>query len=320
MRRLRRTAKIRTLLREVTVTTSDLIYPMFVAEGVVSPQPIPSMPGQFRLGHEGAVQKAENVVDAGIPAIILFGIPESKDSEGSSAWAEDGIVQRTVESLKQQLGEELVVITDVCLCQYTTHGHCGLVRNGEIDNDATLEALRKIAVSHAEAGVDIVAPSGMMDGQVAAIRQALDDAGYKNAAIMSYSSKHASCFYGPFRDATYATPMFGDRRSHQMDYANPSEAIREVELDLREGADIVIVKPALTNLDLIYRIKHKFNYPIAAYNVSGEYSLIKAASERGWVDEKKSVIEVLTSMKRAGADMIMTYFALEAAEWLREKL
>jgi porphobilinogen synthase len=316
MRRLRRTLKIRELVRETVLTPNDLIYPIFVKEGISSPEPIHSMPGQFRLPINEAVEEAENVASLGIPAILLFGIPVKKDDDASSAYDPNGIVQRTVRSIKNRLGDKLVLMTDICLCQYTTHGHCGIVKGNQILNDPTLEILQKIAVSHAEAGADVVAPSGMIDGQVQAIRKALDHAGFTDVAIMAYSAKYASHFYGPFREAAHSAPSFGDRRSYQMDYTNPNEALREVELDIKEGADIVMVKPALAYLDLIYRVKMKYGMPTAAYNVSGEYSMIKAAAEKGWIDEKPIVLEVLTAIKRAGADMILTYFAKEVAKWL----
>ena len=316
MRRLRRTLKIRDLIRETVLTPNDLVYPIFVKEGISIPEPISSMPGQFRLPINKVVKEAENVASLGIPAIILFGIPTKKDDAASSAYDPNGIVQRAVRSIKEHLGERLVLMTDICLCQYTAHGHCGIVKNNQILNDPTLEILQKIAVSHAEAGADVVSPSGMIDGQVQAIRKALDQAGFTNVAIMAYSAKHASHFYGPFRDAADSAPSFGDRRSYQMDYANPNEALREVELDIKEGADIVMVKPALAYLDLIYRVKTKYGMPTAAYNVSGEYSMIKAAAEKGWINEKAIVLEVLTAIKRAGADMILTYFAKEVAKWL----
>ena len=318
MRRLRRTKKIRDIIREVTLTRNDLIYPMFVQEGIKNRIPISAMPGQFRLSEEEAVTEAKEVALLGIPAIILFGIPLRKDEEGSSAYDENGIIQRVVRAIKKELRDDLIVITDVCLCQYTTHGHCGIVRGNKILNDATLEVLQKVAVSHAEAGADIVAPSGMMDGQVKAIREALDDAGFSDTTIMAYSAKHASCFYGPFREAAYSAPAFGDRKTYQMDYGNPKEALREAELDVKEGADIIMIKPALAYLDLIYRVKAKFALPVAAYNVSGEYSMIKAAAEKGWIDEKAAVLEILTAIKRAGADMILTYFAKDVARWLDE--
>lgn len=319
MRRLRRTPKLRDLVRETTLTPNDLIYPMFVKEGAESPEPIPSMPGQFRLPLSEAVKEAEEVASLGVPAVIVFGIPARKDEVGSPAYDPNGIVQRSVRSIKKRLGGELVVITDVCLCQYTSHGHCGVVKGSEVLNDQTLGILQKVAVSHAEAGADVVAPSGMIDGQVRAIRKGLDRAGFANVAIMAYSAKHASNFYGPFRDAARSAPSFGDRKSYQMDYANPNEALREVGLDVKEGADIVMVKPALAYLDVIYRVKIKYGLPTAAYNVSGEYAMIKAAAEKGWIDEKAAALEVLTAIKRAGADMILTYFAKDAARWLTGK-
>jgi porphobilinogen synthase len=319
MRRLRKTPKIRDLIRETVLTPNDLIYPMFVKEGISSPEPIHAMPGQFRLPPNEVINVAKDLTSLGIPAVILFGIPAKKDETGSSAYDKDGIVQRAVRTIKEQLENELVIMTDVCLCQYTSHGHCGVVKGNEILNDPTLEILQRVAVSHAEAGADVVAPSGMIDGQVRAIRKALDQAGFSNVAIMAYSAKHASYFYGPFREAADSAPSFGDRRSYQMDYANSNEALREVRLDVKEGADIIMVKPALAYLDLIYRIKTKFGLPTAAYNVSGEYSMIKAAAEKGWIDEKAIVLEVLTAIRRAGADMILTYFAKEVARWLTEK-
>lgn len=304
------------MVGETVLTTNNLIYPMFIEEGIEAPVPIHSMPGQFRLTPKGAVAEAKDVVALGIPAVILFGIPRSKDEGGTSAYARNGIVQQTVRAIKEDVGSQLVVITDVCLCQYTSHGHCGIVRGGTILNDPTLDVLKKVALSHADAGADMVAPSGMIDGQVKAIREALDQSGFTDILIMAYSAKHASCFYGPFREAASSAPVFGDRRSYQMDHRNPSEALREVELDIDEGADIVMVKPALAYLDLIYRVKTRFGLPTAAYNVSGEYSMIKAASERGWIDERSAVLEVLTAIRRAGAGLILTYFAKDVAEWL----
>jgi len=316
MRRLRKTRKIRDLLREVTLTLNDLIYPMFVQEGIETREPIHAMPGQFRLSLKEAVIEAREIASLSIPAIILFGIPLKKDEVGSSAYDKDGIIQQAVRMIKKEMGDELIVMTDVCLCEYTTHGHCGIVKGHEILNDPTLEILQKVAVSHAEAGADVVAPSGMMDGQVRAIRDALDRAGFRDIAIMAYSAKHASCFYGPFREAAHSVPFFGDRGGYQMDYGNLREALREVKLDVEEGADIVMVKPALAYLDLIYQVKTKFGLPTAAFNVSGEYSMIKAAADKGWIDEKAAVLEVLTAIKRAGADMILTYFAKDAARLL----
>jgi porphobilinogen synthase len=274
------------------------------------------MPGVAQLSVDRAVIECQEVRALGIPAVILFGIPERKDSHGSEAYADAGVVQQAIRAIKEKL-PELLVITDVCLCEYTDHGHCGVVKNGDVDNDATLELLAKEALSHARAGADIVGPSDMMDGRVGAIRQALDQNGFENVAIMAYAAKYASGFYGPFREAAESTPQFGDRRSYQMDPGNSDEALREVAMDIREGADIVMVKPALAYLDVIYRVKQKFGYPVAAYNVSGEYSMIKAAGQNGWVDEARVMMEVLLSIRRAGADMILTYFAKDAARLLR---
>jgi porphobilinogen synthase len=316
MRRLRRTEKIRSMVRETVLTKNDLIYPIFVDETIEERVEIGSMPGQYRLPLSEVRDEALEVVSLGIPAVILFGIPEHKDEVGSEAYNSEGIIQRAVSEIKDEVGDDLVVITDVCLCEYTSHGHCGVVEDGEILNDPTLELLAKEAVSHAEAGADIVAPSDMMDGRVAKIREALDDAGYKNVAILSYAAKYASSFYGPFRDAAKSAPAFGDRRSYQMDPANANEALREVYLDIQEGADMVMVKPALAYLDIITRVKERFRMPTAAYNVSGEYAMVKAASAMGYVDEKSLVLEILTSIKRAGADMILTYHAKDVASWL----
>lgn len=274
------------------------------------------MPKVYRLSAEQAVKDVKEVAGLGIPAVILFGIPSKKDKKGSSAYDKNGVVQNVVRRIKNELGEGIVVITDLCLCEYTSHGHCGVLKDGEVVNDETLEMLGKVAVSQAESGADIVAPSGMIDGQVKAIRDALDREGYTDTAIMAYSAKFASAFYSPFRDAADSVPQTGDRSSYQMDYSNPDEAMREIELDIEEGADIVMVKPALAYLDLIHRAKYHFKTPIAAYSVSGEYSLVKAAAEKGWVDEKKIVLEILTAVKRAGADLILTYHAKDAARWL----
>jgi porphobilinogen synthase len=315
-RRLRRNERIRELIRETTISPKNLIYPMFVGPGKDRAQPVSSMPGVAQLSVDRAVIECQEVRALGIPAVILFGIPEHKDSLGTEAWADTGIVQQAIRAIKEKL-PELLVITDVCLCEYTDHGHCGVVKNGDVDNDATLELLAKESLSHARAGADIVGPSDMMDGRVGAIRQALDQNGFENVAIMAYAAKYASGFYGPFREAAESTPQFGDRRSYQMDPANTDEALREVELDIREGADIVMVKPALAYLDVIYRVKQKFGYPVAAYNVSGEYAMIKAAGQNGWVDEARVMMEVLLSIRRAGADMILTYFAKDAARSLQ---
>jgi len=318
MRRLRKTPALRSLNFKVRVHPSDLIYPMFVDETAKSPVPIDSMPGCFRLPLTQLVEEVKKTLDLGIKAVLLFGVPSYKDDVGSSAFADDGVVQRAVKILKKEFGDDLVVMTDVCMCQYTTHGHCGIVNDGRVDNDSTLEVLKKIAVSHARAGADFVAPSSMMDGQVKAIREALDDAGLKDVGIMAYSAKFASCFYGPFREAADSKPKFGDRKSYQMDYGRQSEALREIELDVMEGADIIMVKPALAYLDIICLAKSRFNVPIAAYNVSGEYSMVKAAAQLGWIDERAAVIEILTAIKRAGADLIISYHAREVASWLSQ--
>ena len=311
-RRLRRNERIRALVRETTLSPDNLIYPIFVSPGKNKAQPVSSMPGVAQLSVDLAVKECEEVQALGIPAVILFGIPDHKDSLGTEAYADSGIVQEAIRAVKEKV-PELLVITDVCLCEYTDHGHCGVIKNGDVDNDSTLELLAKEALSHARAGADIVAPSDMMDGRVGAIRQSLDQNGFEQIAIMAYAAKYASGFYGPFREAAESTPQFGDRRSYQMDPANADEALREVELDIREGADIVIVKPAMAYLDIVYRVKQKFGYPVAAYNVSGEYSMIKAAGRNNWIDEERIMLEVLFAIKRAGADMILTYFAKDVA-------
>ena len=316
MRRLRRTSVIRDLVREVRLQKSDLIQPLFIEEGLTSDTPISTMPGQRRFSPGSVIREATSLADRGIKAVILFGIPRVKDETGSSADVAEGVVQKAIRQLKSELASDVVVMADVCMCQYTNHGHCGIVRNGEIDNDETLERLGSIAVSYAQEGADIVGPSAMIDGQVKTIREALDDHGFKDVAIMAYAAKHASSFFGPFREAAFSAPEFGDRRSYQMDYSNPDEAIREVALDIQEGADIVMVKPALAYLDIVRRVKDRFSMPTAAYNVSGEFSMVKAAAREGWIDERSAVLEILTSIKRAGADMILTYHAKEAAEWL----
>ncbi len=319
MRRLRRTSRIRDLVKETVFSSKDFIYPIFIDENIEAPEKIEAMPGQYRHPLNNVVEEAKELVQLDIPAVLLFGIPKNKDETGSSAYDKDGIIQQAIRSLKGELGDSLSVITDICLCEYTSHGHCGIVDNGRLLNDPTLELLERIAVSHAEAGADIVAPSGMIDGQVHSIREVLDKKGFTDVVIMAYSAKFASSFYGPFRDAARSAPSFGDRSEYQMDYANGDEAIREVELDVKEGADIIMIKPALSNLDLIYRVKKVFRLPTAAYNVSGEYSMIKAAGEKGWIDEKRVAYEVLTAIKRAGADIIITYFAKDAARWSRDK-
>ena len=314
MRRLRQT-KVRAMIRETSLTTMDLVYPLFVDERSTRSVPIKSMPGQFRFPIASIADEVRAVSDLDIPAIILFGIPSHKDEIGSSAYDPDGIIQRAVRAIKDEV--DIVVITDVCLCEYMTHGHCGVVENEKVLNDPTLDILAKTAVSHAEAGADIVAPSGMMDGMVDAIRTALDDDGFSDTIIMSYAVKYASAFYAPFREAAESGYAFGDRTTYQMDPANSDEALREVSLDIQEGADIILIKPALPYLDIIYRVKTEFGIPLAAYNVSGEYAMVKAAAEKGWLDEKIAVMESLLAVKRAGADLILTYFAKEIAEWLR---
>jgi len=311
-RRLRRSERLRDLVRETSLSPNDLIHPLFVAPGRDKTQPVSTMPGVAQLSVDRAVKECEETFSLGIPAVLLFGIPEHKDPLGLEAYADTGVVQQAVRAIKEKI-PGLLVITDVCLCEYTDHGHCGVVKDGEVDNDSTLELLVKEALSHARAGADIVAPSDMMDGRVGAIRKALDENGFAHVAIMSYAAKFASAFYAPFREAAESAPRFGDRRSYQMDPGNADEALREVELDIREGADIVMVKPAMAYLDIVYRVKQKFGYPVAAYNVSGEYSMIKAAGASGWIDEKRITWEVLLSIKRAGADMILTYFAKDVA-------
>jgi porphobilinogen synthase len=304
------------MVRETLLVPEDLIQPMFVCPGRDVKRPIESMPGVAQMSVDNIVAEARDTFAAGVPAVILFGIPARKDAQGSEAWNDDGEVQRAVREIKERV-PGLVVITDVCLCEYTDHGHCGVIAGGDVDNDATLELLAREALSHARAGADIVAPSDMMDGRVGEIREALDEDGFSQIAIMAYSAKFASAFYGPFREAAQSTPKFGDRRSYQMDPPNGDEAIHEVALDLEEGADIVMVKPALAYLDLIYRVKREFGVPVAAYNVSGEYSMIRAAGINGWIDEERATMEVLTSIKRAGADLILTYFAKDVARKLR---
>lgn len=304
------------MVRETILTPQDFIYPIFVVPGKDIKNPISSMPECFQESVDNVVKTAKEVFSLGIPAVILFGIPEYKDEKASSAYDEKGVVQRAVRAIKDTL-PDLIVITDVCLCEYTSHGHCGIIKNGKVDNDSTLEVLALEALSHARAGADIVAPSDMMDGRVGRIRKALDEEGFTDVAILSYSAKYASAFYGPFREAAQSAPAFGDRRSYQMDYANRREALREVSLDIEEGADIVMVKPALAYLDIISDVKQTFNVPVAAYNVSGEYSMIKAAAQLGWLNEEAVMLEVLTAIKRAGADIILTYFAKKAAKLIQ---
>jgi porphobilinogen synthase len=303
------------MVRETTLQVDDLIYPLFAVHGRGVREPIPSMPGQFRLSVDELVKEAKDAASMRIPAVLLFGIPNEKDPRGSEAYAEDGIVQQGVRAVKETI-PDLLVITDVCLCQYMSHGHCGVVEDGRIKNDPTLDLLARTAVSHVEAGADMVAPSDMMDGRVAAIREALDEASYQETPIMAYSAKYASSFYGPFREAAESAPQFGDRRSYQMDPANAYEALREVGLDIDEGADIVMIKPALPYLDVIARVKGEFGLPVAAYSVSGEYAMIKAAGQLGWLDEERVMMEALVSIRRAGADLVITYFAKDAARLL----
>ena len=312
-RRLRRTSAMRSLVREHTLTTGQLILPLFVVPGSAVRKPIGSMPGVCQTSTDELLKDAREAAQLGVGAVILFGIPDHKDDLGSAGYADDGIVQETVRALKREL-PELIVITDVCLCEYTSHGHCGVIRDGDVHNDETLELLARQAVSHARAGADIVAPSDMMDGRVAALRRVMDEAGFTHTPIMSYAAKYASAFYGPFRDVAESAPQFGDRRGYQMDPANGNEALREVGLDIEEGADIVMVKPALAYLDIIWRVKQEFGYPVCAYHVSGEYAAIMAAGQLGWLDAERAMREALLSIRRAGADMIITYWAREFAK------
>jgi len=316
-RRLRKDGLLREIIRETHLRPDDLVLPLFVRPGKGVKKPISSMPGHFQLSIDLLVKEVKEARALGILGVILFGIPEKKDELGSEAYSKDGIIQRAVRQIKEKV-DGILVITDVCLCEYTSHGHCGVVRNGEVINDETLELLAKTAVSHAKAGADMVAPSDMMDGRVRAIREALDESGFSHIPIMAYSAKYASAFYGPFREAAESAPQFGDRRSYQMDPANGNEALREVWLDIEEGADIVMVKPALSYLDIVWRVKQEFGYPVCVYNVSGEYALVKAAARNGWVEEKRIVLEILTSMKRAGADLIISYHAKDVVKWLKE--
>jgi porphobilinogen synthase len=312
---MRRTEALRRMVRETELRPSDFIYPLFVVEGRGVRKPVPSMPGIDNLSVDLAVEEAKRARAVGIPSVILFGIPGHKDPRGTGAWAEDGIVQKALRALRESV-PDLQLVADVCLCEYTDHGHCGVIHGGEVDNDQSLPLLAQMAVSCARAGADIVAPSDMMDGRVAAIRTALDGAGLSGTPILSYAAKYASGFYGPFREAAQSTPQFGDRRGYQMDPGNVREALKEVALDLEEGADLVMVKPALSYLDVIARVKERFDVPVAAYNVSGEYAMVKAAAANGWIDGQRVMMEVLTSIKRAGADLILTYHAVEAAELL----
>jgi porphobilinogen synthase len=318
LRRLRATRALRGLVRETQLSPADFVYPLFVAHGLDRREPIEAMPGVDRLSIDHAVAEAQDAAGLGIPAVMLFGLPASKDEEGSGAYDEEGIVQLATRAIKQAV-PDVLVITDLCLCEYTSHGHCGVVRpDGTVDNDATLELLSRTAISQARAGADIVAPSDMMDGRVGTIRQALDEEGHTDTPILAYSAKFASAFYGPFREAVDSTPAFGDRRSYQMDPANGNEALREVLLDVEEGADIVLIKPALPYLDVVRRVKDQTGMPVAAYNVSGEYAMIKAAAAAGYLDEREAALEALTSIRRAGADIVITYHAKDAACWLEE--
>lgn len=316
-RRLRHNTAIRELVKETRIDTNDLVYPIFVVEGKEVKEEIPSMPGVYHFSLDNLNSEIDEICSLGIKSILLFGIPKIKDSMAKSAWEEKGIVQRAIKVIKD-IAPQLYIITDVCLCQYTDHGHCGLIEDGKILNDESLEIISKTALSHAVAGADMVAPSDMMDGRIKAIRTLLDKQGYINIGIMSYSAKFSSSFYGPFREAAHSSPSFGDRRTYQMDYCNSKEAMREIELDIKEGADIIMVKPALSYLDIIRLAKDSFNIPISAYNVSGEYSMIKAGALKGWIDEKQIVMEIMTSIKRAGTDIIITYFAKDIAKWLND--
>ena len=316
LRRLRKTASLRDMFRETSLSPADFIYPLFIVEGENVKKEISSMPAQYQLSIDNAFRECEELRKLGVNSIILFGIPNEKDEVGSGAYADDGIIQKATRAIKDRF-PDMIVVTDVCLCEYTSHGHCGVVEDGYVHNDKTLELLAKEAVSHAQSGADIIAPSDMMDGRIDAIRKALDANGFSDTPIMAYSAKYSSGFYGPFREAAESTPQFGDRKTYQMDFGNSDEAMREIALDIQEGADIVMVKPALSYLDVIRRTKDNFNMPICAYNVSGEYSMVKAAAQNGWLDGEKVMMEILTSIKRAGADVIITYFAKEAAALLK---
>ena len=318
MRRTRQNEKLRGLVRETHLEVSQLIYPLFIAEGLAEPHEVPSMPGIMQWPLEYLGREAERIASLGIPAVLLFGIPNEKDEVGSQAYHPQGIIQQAIRRLKAE-SPDLLVITDVCLCEYTSHGHCGVISQGTVENDESLKLLAQMSLSHVEAGADIVAPSDMMDGRVGAIRRTLDEHSFASTPIMAYSAKYASGFYGPFREAAGSAPQFGDRRSYQMDPANVREALREIDLDIAEGADIVMVKPAMAYMDVIRRVRDHCDLPIAAYNVSGEFAMIKAAAQNGWIDERRVTMEVLTGIRRAGADMIITYFAPEVAGWLGEK-
>jgi porphobilinogen synthase len=316
-RRLRESPLMRKMVRETVLRSDDLMYPLFTVHGRGIREPIASMPGQFRLSIDELLKECKDAASMGIPAVLLFGIPRDKDARGSEAYAEDGIIQQAVRAVKDTI-PDLLVVTDVCLCEYTSHGHCGVVEDGRIKNDPSVELIARTALSHVEAGADVVAPSDMMDGRVAAIREALDESAYQETPIMAYSAKYASAFYGPFRDAVGSTPQFGDRRTYQMDPANGVEALREVALDVDEGADIVMVKPALAYLDIVSRVKAEFGLPVAAYSVSGEYAMIRAAGQLGWIDEERVMMEALTGIRRAGADIVITYFAKDAARLIEQ--
>ncbi len=318
MRRLRKTAALREMLNQVTIQPNNLIYPIFVEEGIKNPVPIDSMPGYSRLPLLKVVEEAKQALSQGVKSVLLFGIPATKNETGSSSYGKNGVVQKAIRELKKALSDQIVVIGDVCLCEYMSHGHCGIIKEDEVENDLTLDVLGKVAVSYAEAGVDIVAPSAMMDGQVGAIRETLDEAGFENVPIMAYSAKYASGFYGPFREAAESSPKFGNRRSYQMSQSSQQEAMREIELDIEEGADMIMVKPALAYLDIISLAKANFDVPVVAYNVSGEYSMVKAAALNGWIDEKAVTREILTGIKRAGADLIITYHAKDVKTWLTQ--
>jgi len=316
-RRLRESPLLRSMVRETVLRADDFVYPLFAVHGRGVREPIGSMPGQCRLSIDELLKECKDAASMGIPAVLLFGLPRDKDPRGTEAYAEDGVIQQAVRAVKDTI-PDLLVITDVCLCEYTSHGHCGVVEDGRVKNDPSLELIARTAISHAEAGADMVAPSDMMDGRVAAIREGLDEGGFTETPIMAYSAKYASAFYGPFREAVDSTPQFGDRRSYQMDPANALEAMREVALDVDEGADIVMVKPALPYLDIIARVKGEFGLPVAAYSVSGEYAMLKAAAQLGWLDEERAMLEALTGIRRAGADIIITYFAKDAARLIEQ--
>ncbi|MDQ3370714.1 MAG: porphobilinogen synthase [Myxococcota bacterium] len=317
-RRMRRTEGLRRLVRETRLSVDDFVYPLFIVPGSGIEKPISSLPGQFNYSIDKAVDAASRAADLGIPAVLLFGVPEHKDAVGSEAWKDSGIIQKAIRAIKKAR-PNLVVMADACFCEYTDHGHCGILTGGALDNDASLENLARTVVSYAKAGVDVVAPSGMLDGFVSACRESLDEDGFDQTAIMAYSAKYASAYYGPFREAVQSTPSSGDRRGHQMDYCNVAEAVRETSMDVAEGADIVMVKPALAYLDVIRAVSDEINMPVAAYNVSGEYAMIEAAAERGWIDREKIVLETLTGIRRAGADIIITYHALYAAQLLAKR-